>query len=62
MDGRMVPQGIMLIDPWYLNFFNNMATVQFDHRAIAWVLALTVPCSIGGCAHRRMYRLRRGAV
>ncbi len=43
MDGRMVPQEIMLIDPWYLNFFNNMATVQFDHRAIAWVLALGVP-------------------
>jgi cytochrome c oxidase assembly protein subunit 15 len=43
MDGRMVPQEIMLIDPWYLNFFNNMATVQFDHRTIAWVLALTVP-------------------
>ncbi len=39
----MVPQEIMLIDPWYLNLFNNMATVQFDHRAIAWVLALTVP-------------------
>jgi cytochrome c oxidase assembly protein subunit 15 len=43
MDGRLVPREIMLIEPWYLNFFNNMATVQFDHRGIAWVLALTVP-------------------
>ncbi len=43
MNGRLVPAEIMLIDPWYLNFLNNMATVQFDHRAIAWVLALTVP-------------------
>jgi cytochrome c oxidase assembly protein subunit 15 len=43
MNGRLVPPEIMLIEPWYLNFFNNMATVQFDHRAIAWVLALLVP-------------------
>ena len=43
MNGHWVPAEIMLIDPWYLNFFNNMATVQFDHRAIAWVLALAVP-------------------
>jgi hypothetical protein len=33
----------MLIEPWYLNFFNNMATVQFDHRLIAAVLAVVVP-------------------
>jgi heme a synthase len=43
MNGQWVPTEIMLIEPWYLNFFNNMATVQFDHRAIAWVLALAVP-------------------
>jgi cytochrome c oxidase assembly protein subunit 15 len=42
MGGALVPRDIMLIEPWYLNFFYNMATVQFDHRAIAWVLALTV--------------------
>jgi len=43
MNGRVVPQEIFAIEPWYLNFFSNMATVQFDHRAIAWVLALLVP-------------------
>jgi len=43
MNGRLVPAEIMLIEPWYLNFFNNMATVQFDHRLIAWALALLVP-------------------
>jgi cytochrome c oxidase assembly protein subunit 15 len=32
-----------MLDPWYLNFVNNMATVQFDHRLIAWTLALLVP-------------------
>jgi cytochrome c oxidase assembly protein subunit 15 len=43
MNGALVPPEIMLLEPWYLNFANNMATVQFDHRAIAWLLAVAVP-------------------
>lgn len=43
MNGRFVPSEIFSLDPWYLNFFSNMATVQFDHRLIAWLLALLVP-------------------
>jgi len=43
MNGHFIPPEIMLIEPWYLNFFNNMATVQFDHRLIAWILVLAVP-------------------
>jgi cytochrome c oxidase assembly protein subunit 15 len=43
MNGEVLPEGIMLLKPWYLNLFNNITTVQFDHRAIAWMLAFTVP-------------------
>lgn len=43
MNGHVVPPEIFMIDPWYLNFFNNMATVQFDHRLGAWALAFLVP-------------------
>src|SRR5262249_7427687 len=43
MNGHLVPPGMFVIDPWYLNFFGNVATVQFDHRAIAWLLAFLVP-------------------
>src|SRR5204863_7820904 len=43
MNGRFVPPEIFAIEPWYLNFFSNMATVQFDHRLIAWLLAILVP-------------------
>jgi len=43
MNGRFVPPEIFSLDPWYLNFFSNMATVQFDHRLIAWLLAFLVP-------------------
>lgn len=43
MNGNFVPPEIFMMDPWYLNFFNNMATVQFDHRLGAWLLAFLVP-------------------
>ena len=43
MNGAIVPPEIFALDPWYLNFFNNMATVQFDHRLFAWALAVLVP-------------------
>jgi cytochrome c oxidase assembly protein subunit 15 len=35
MDGRLIPEGMFNLQPWYLNFFENMATVQFDHRLLA---------------------------
>ena len=43
MNGHIVPPEIFMIDPWHLNFFNNMALVQFDHRLLAWLLAVLVP-------------------
>lgn len=43
MNGHFIPPEIFMIEPWYLNFFNNMATVQFDHRLGAWLLAFLVP-------------------
>ncbi len=44
MNGHLVPPEIFMLEPWHLNFFNNMATVQFDHRLGAWLLAFLVPC------------------
>ena len=43
MNGSVVPPVIMMIEPWWRNFFWNMATVQFDHRLGAWLLAFPVP-------------------
>jgi cytochrome c oxidase assembly protein subunit 15 len=43
MNGHLVPPETFMLDPWYLNFFNNMATVQLDHRLGAWLLALLLP-------------------
>jgi cytochrome c oxidase assembly protein subunit 15 len=43
MNGSVAPPEILVLDPWWRNFFWNIATVQFDHRAIGWLLAFTVP-------------------
>jgi heme a synthase len=43
MNGHVIPPEVLMVDPWYRNFFDNMATVQFDHRLLAWTLALAVP-------------------
>ena len=32
MDGRIIPSGILIMQPAWLNAFENSATVQFDHR------------------------------
>ena len=42
MDGRLVPEGAFELQPFHLNFFENRATVQFDHR----VLALTTVAAV----------------
>jgi cytochrome c oxidase assembly protein subunit 15 len=43
MNGHVVPPEILMLEPWWRNFFWNMATVQFDHRLGAWLLAIVVP-------------------
>jgi cytochrome c oxidase assembly protein subunit 15 len=43
MHDRFVPEGMLSQSPWYSNFFENIATVQFDHRMTAYaVLALAL--------------------
>jgi cytochrome c oxidase assembly protein subunit 15 len=38
MDGKLVPDGLATLSPWYLNLFENVTTVQFDHRMVAYAL------------------------
>lgn len=39
MDGTLIPSGLGTLEPWYVNFFENVTTVQFDHRVIAYTIA-----------------------
>jgi heme a synthase len=43
MNGYIIPPEILMLEPWYRNFSTNMATVQFNHRLIAWALAFLTP-------------------
>ncbi len=41
MNGHFIPEGYAMLRPFYLNFFGNIAAVQFDHRLLA---ETTVSC------------------
>lgn len=43
MDGHVIPPDYLALEPWYRNLFHNMAAVQFNHRLIAWLIAIFVP-------------------
>jgi cytochrome c oxidase assembly protein subunit 15 len=43
MDGRIVPDGLFVLEPAWRNFFENPKTVQFVHRCgayLVWIVAL----------------------
>ncbi len=42
MDGRAIPEDAFFQSPWWLNFFENPGTVQFDHRVGAYIVASMV--------------------
>jgi len=43
MNGQFIPDGIFRLDPLWTNFFENIATVQFDHRVLATLLFFLIP-------------------
>ena len=42
MDGRVVPEGALVLQPWWSNFFENAGLAQFDHRLAAYLIAAAV--------------------
>lgn len=42
MAGRLVPEGLLAMEPWWRNLFENITTVQFDHRVLAMLTAVLV--------------------
>jgi heme a synthase len=43
MNGHFLPPETFMLEPWWENLLHNMATVQFNHRLIAWLLFLAIP-------------------
>lgn len=42
MDGAIVPPDWLVLDPWWMNFLENIPTVQFLHRSFAYGVVLVV--------------------
>ncbi len=42
MDGHFIPDNMFALEPWYRNFFDNIAAVQFDHRLLAEISLIVV--------------------
>ena len=40
MDGHWIPPEVLLIEPWWKNLVYNMATVQLDHRLLAYTIVV----------------------
>ena len=42
MNGRLIPESLLIQEPVWRNFFENVATVQFDHRLLAITVLLGI--------------------
>ncbi|MGY8959160.1 MAG: COX15/CtaA family protein [Alphaproteobacteria bacterium] len=42
MEGGFAPTGLFELSPWWLNAFENLAAIQFDHRIMAYVTVALV--------------------
>jgi heme a synthase len=40
MDGRFIPSGLWPQDPWWRNMFEDVTSVQFQHRLLAYAIVL----------------------
>ncbi|RKZ85078.1 MAG: heme A synthase [Candidatus Parabeggiatoa sp. nov. 1] len=43
MGGHLIPNGLFALEPLWRNFFENITTVQFDHRLLATLLFFIIP-------------------
>lgn len=63
MDGQLVPNGLLLLQPAWRNFFENVMTVQFVHRLGAYtLLAVVVLHAAAACVQAPRSRHATGAI
>lgn len=43
MNGQLIPSGLFKLSPGWLNLFENIATIQFNHRLLAMLLFVFIP-------------------
>ncbi len=42
MAGRLIPEGLLSLSPMWLNLFENVITIQFNHRVMATLLFVSI--------------------
>jgi len=42
MDGELIPEGVFGLSPIYLNMFEDITTIQFDHRLLATITTASI--------------------
>ncbi len=42
MDSNLIPRHLFALEPFWTNFFDDVRTVQFNHRMLAYILTLLV--------------------
>lgn len=52
MDGRLIPDGLGQLSPWWLNLFETGVTIQFAHRILAYVLVVAAIAHAGDLMRR----------
>lgn len=59
MDGRFIPDGLYLLEPWWKNHLESVLTVQFQHRmgALAVAAGALALAAYGWRRQRRMMQL-----
>lgn len=60
MDGRWIPEGALRLEPWWINLFENTATVQFTHRTLGLsIMAVALWLWLRVRAHHTVTKARR---
>jgi len=61
MHGRLIPAELYTLQPWWRDCFENLATVQFHHRLLGWLLLGLLPVYALWLG-KRVPALRRSAI
>ena len=62
MDGRLVPAGYAMLEPFVLNLTENIAAVQFNHRLLATLTALAAAATVAFGLRQVLTRGQRSAL
>jgi cytochrome c oxidase assembly protein subunit 15 len=62
MDGEWIPAGITSMTPGYLNFTENLLTVQFIHRMIAYALIILIAILWWKAVKNNLHGLQKNSI